>query len=96
MTGARSTCSAKLCWYRHNLAENAIPPLALNCKNALFAGHDEGGAACVRIATLTETAKMNGVNPYTYLKSTFEAIANGHPASEFGQLLHWAFTPFSS
>ena len=80
----------------NNAAENVIRPLALNRKNALFAGHDEGGAAWARIATLTETAKLNGVNPYAYLKSTLEAIANGHPASDIDQLLPWAFTPASS
>ena len=78
------------------VAENVIRPLALNRKNALFAGHDEGGAAWARIATLTETAKMNDVNPYAYLKSTLEAISNGHPASDIDQLLPWAFTPASS
>ena len=79
-----------------NVVENAIRPLALNRKNALFAGHDEGAAAWASIATLTETAKMNGVNPHAYLKATLEAIANGHPASEIDRLLPWAFTPISS
>ena len=80
----------------NNVVENAIRPLALNRKNALFAGHDKGAAAWARIATLTETAKMNGVNPHAYLKATLEAIANGHPASQIDQLLPWAFTPISS
>ena len=78
-----------------NVVENAIRPLALNRKNALFAGHDEGVAAWARIATLTETAKMNGVNPHAYLKATLEAIAAGHPASDIDRLLPWAFTPIS-
>ena len=78
-----------------NVVENTIRPLALNRKNALFAGHDEGAAAWARIASLIETAKMNGVNPHAYLKATLEAIANGHPASEIDQLLPWAFTPIS-
>ena len=78
-----------------NVVDNTIRPLALNRKNALFAGHDEGAAAWARIATLTETAKMNGVNPHAYLKATLEAIAGGHPASDIDQLLPWAFTPIS-
>ena len=78
-----------------NVVENTIRPLALNRKNALFAGHDEGAAAWARIASLIETAKMNGVNPHAYLKATLEAIANGHPASEIDRLLPWAFTPIS-
>ncbi len=80
----------------NNVVENAIRPLALSRKNALFAGHDEGAKAWARIASLVETAKMNGVNPHAYLKATLEAIANGHPASEIDRLLPWAFTPISS
>ena len=69
----------------NNVMENAIRPLVLNRKNALFADHDEGAAAWARIATLTETAKMNDVNPHAYLKATLEAIVNGHPAPEIDQ-----------
>ncbi len=79
-----------------NVVENTIRPLALNRKNALFAGHDEGAADWARIATLIGTAKMNGVNPHAYLKATLEAIAAGHPASDIDQLLPWAFTTTSS
>ena len=45
-----------------NVVENTIRPLALNRKNALFAGHDEGAAAWARIeiTSSVETAKMNG------------------------------------
>ena len=72
--------------------ENRIRPLALNRKNALFAGHDEGAAAWGRIASLIETAKMNRVEPYAYLKATLEAIAHGHLASKLDQLLPWVFS----
>ena len=78
-----------------NAVENRIRPLALTRKNALFAGHDEGAAAWGRIATLIETAKMNGVSPYAYLKATLEAIAAGHPASRIDELLPWSHSPTS-
>ena len=65
-----------------NGVENRIRPLALTRKNALFAGHDEGAAAWGRSATLIETAKMNGGEPYAYLKATLEAIAAGHRGLE--------------
>jgi hypothetical protein len=39
-----------------NAVENLIRPIALNRKNALFAGHDEGGKGWGRIASLIETA----------------------------------------
>ena len=71
--------------------ENRIRPLALNRKDALFAGHDEGTAVRGRIASLIETAKMNPVVPYAYLKATREATAHSHPASKLDQLLPWAF-----
>ena len=72
-----------------NSVENLIRPVALNRKNALFAGHDEGAAAWGRIASLIETAKLNGVEPYAYLKAILEAIAAGHPASRIDELLPW-------
>jgi transposase len=78
-----------------NRVENLIRPIALNRKNALFAGHDEGGIAWGRIASLIETCKINGVEPFAYLKATLTAIANGHPQSRLDDLLPWNFKPSS-
>ena len=75
--------------------ENLIRPITLNRKNALFAGHDEGGIAWGRIASLIETCKINGVEPFAYLKATLTAIANGHPQSRIDDLLPWNFKPSS-
>ena len=74
-----------------NFVENRIRPLKLTAKNALFAGHDEGAAAWARVATLIETCKMNGVEPYAWLRSTLEKIAAGHPQSKIHELLPWNF-----
>jgi len=74
-----------------NGVENLIRPIALNRKNALFAGHDEGGKAWGRIASLIETAKINRVEPFAYIKATLEAIASGHPQSRIDDLLPWNF-----
>ncbi|WP_370393696.1 IS66 family transposase [Cognatishimia sp.] len=74
-----------------NTVERTIRPIALNRKNALFAGHDEGGRTWGRIASLIETCKLNGVEPYAYLKATLEAIAQGHPASRIEELMPWNF-----
>ncbi len=78
-----------------NRVENLIRPIALNRKNALFAGHDEGGIAWGRIASLIETCKINGVEPFAYLEATLTAIANGHPQSRLDDLLPWNFKPSS-
>ncbi|QEW20350.1 Transposase [Marinibacterium anthonyi] len=76
-----------------NSVENLVRPIALNRKNALFAGHDEGGRSWGRIASLIETAKINGVEPFAYLKATLEAIAAGHPQKRIDELLPWNFKP---
>jgi transposase len=79
----------------NNRVENMIRPIALNRKNSLFAGHDEGGIAWGRIASLIETCKINGVEPFAYLKATLTATANGHPQSHIEDLLPWNFKPSS-
>ena len=61
-----------------NLVENAIRSPAMNRRNALFAGHDEGGRSWARMASLIGSAKMNGVDPYAYLVHLFTRLAQGH------------------
>ncbi len=76
-----------------NIVENTIRPIALNRKNALFAGHDEGGRNWGMITSLIGTCKMNNVNPFDYLKATLEALANAHPQSRIDELMPWAYPP---
>lgn len=76
---------------RSNQGSDATLTIALNRKNALFAVHDEGGRNWGRIASLIETCKLNGVEPYAYLKATLEAIAAGHPKSRIDELMPWNF-----
>ena len=79
-----------------NPVENRIRPLVLTRKNALFAGHDEGGRTWARIASVIETCKLNNVDPYAYLRDTLTAIANGHPMSRIDELMPWAYPTKSS
>ena len=72
-----------------NTVERSIRPLALNRKNALFAGSDEGGDNWAVIATLIENCKISGVNPHTWLTETLAKLASGHPANAVGQLMPW-------
>jgi hypothetical protein len=41
-----------------NAVERAIRPIAVNCKNPLFAGSDQGGVDGSVIASLIETCKL--------------------------------------
>jgi transposase len=72
-----------------NIVERSIRPLALNRKNALFAGSDEGGDNWAVIATLIENCKLSGINPHIWLTDTLARLANGHPANAVGQLMPW-------
>lgn len=74
-----------------NLVENAIRSPAMNRRNALFAGHDEGGKNQARFASLIGTCKMNGVEPYAYLNDLFTKLANRHLARDIDALMPWAY-----
>ena len=78
-----------------NLVENAIRSPAMNRRNALFAGHDEGGRNWARFASLIGTCKMNGVEPYAYLRDLFTRLAGGHLDKDIDALMPWAHAPTS-
>lgn len=74
-----------------NSVERTIRPIALNRKNALFAGHDTGAENWATIASLIEACKLNAVDPLGYLTATFTAILNGHKQSRVEDLLPWNY-----
>jgi transposase len=74
-----------------NIVERTIRPIALNRKNALFAGSDGGAEHWAVIASLIETCKLNDIDPYAYLATTITKIVNGHPNARLDELLPWAY-----
>ena len=74
-----------------NAVERTIRPIALNRKNALFAGHDDGATNWGVIASLIETCKLNSVDPHAYLTDTVTAIVAGHKQSQINDLLPWNY-----
>ena len=58
--------------------------------------HDEGAHAWGRIASVIATCKLNGVEPYAWLKSTLEKIAARHPQSRVHELLLWPYSATSN
>ncbi len=58
----------------NNLVENAIRPTAIGKKNGLFFGSEEAGTRRAVIYTLIENCRMQGVEPYTYLKDVLERL----------------------
>ncbi len=74
-----------------NIVERAIRPIALNRKNALFAGSDGGGENWAIVASLIETCKLNGVDPMAYMADVLAKIVDGHLASKLDELMPWAY-----
>jgi len=74
-----------------NPVERAIRPVALGRKNHLFAGSDGGGARWATLCSLIETCKLNGVEPYAYLRDVLQRMSDGHPASRVAELLPWTW-----
>ena len=72
-----------------NIVERAIRPLALNRKNALFAGSDGGGEHWAILASLIESCKLNNVDPESYLSDVLARLVADHPANRLGDLLPW-------
>jgi transposase len=72
----------------NNAAERAMRPIPLGRKNWLFAGSDAGGERAAAVYSLTETAKLNGLDPEDYLRQVLERIAD-HPVKRVHELLPW-------
>jgi hypothetical protein len=76
-----------------NPVERAIRPVALGRKNHLFAGSDLGGERWATLCSLIETCKMNGVEPYAYLRDVLQRMVDGHLVNRLDELLPWNWKP---
>src|SRR5487761_1823061 len=79
-----------------NTVERSMRPIALNRKNALFAGSDEGAENWAMLASLIETCKLHGVNPEAYLSDVLTRLVNGWPNRRLADLLPWAWAAAES
>jgi transposase len=75
----------------NNCIERTMRPIALNRKNSLFAGSDEGAENWAVIATLIECCKLHDVNPQTYLTDVLTKLVNLWPNSRLAELTPWAW-----
>jgi hypothetical protein len=63
--------------------------MALGRKNHLFAGSDGGGHRWAVVCSLITSAKLNGVEPYAYLKDVLERMVGGLHMNQLDELLPW-------
>jgi transposase len=78
----------------NNPAERALRPIGIGRKNWLFAGADTGAETLARAMTIVETAKMNGLDPQTYLADILARI-HDHKINRLDELLPWNWAPLA-
>jgi len=71
------------------LAENAIRPFVIGRKAWLFADTPKGAHASGVFYSLIETAKANGIEPYTYLYHIFKELPYAETIEKVEALLPW-------
>ena len=79
----------------NNWVENQIRPIALGRSNWLFAGSLRAGKRAAAIMSLLHSAKINGHEPYAYLKDVLERLPT-QPASRIEDLLPHRWKPLTA
>jgi transposase len=75
-----------------NWAENQIRPIAIGRSNWLFAGSLRAGKRAAAVMSLIHSARMNGHDPYAYLREVLERLPTQR-ASQIGELLPHRWAP---
>lgn len=76
----------------NNHDEQQIRPWATGRKNWLFAGTLTAGKRAAAITSLIQSAKLNGLDPYAYLKDVLDRLPTQR-ASDIGDLLPHRWSP---
>ena len=70
----------------NNWIENQIRPVAIGRANWLFAGSLRAGQRAAAVMSLVQSARMNGHDPYAYLKDVLTRLPT-HRARRVEELL---------
>ncbi|HYE10154.1 MAG TPA: IS66 family transposase [Patescibacteria group bacterium] len=84
----------EMCELTNNRAEHSIKPFVIGKKNFLFAKSPHGAKASATIYSIVESARLNGLSPYYYLKYLFEQLPSIKLTAEdsLDHLLPWSET----
>lgn len=73
----------------NNPAERAIRPFAVGRKAWLFSDTPKGAKASAQVYSLVETAKINGQEPYAWLRHVLERLPHAQSVADYEALLPW-------
>lgn len=76
----------------NNWIENQIRPIAIGRNNWLFAGSLRAGKRAAAVMSLIQSARMNGHDPYAYLRDVMVRLPMQR-ASRIGELLPQCWQP---
>jgi hypothetical protein len=73
-----------------NIVERPIRSIAIGKRNSLFAGDNGGAETWAILSSLIQTAKLNGVDPETWLADVLERMVSGATTNnQLAELLAW-------
>jgi len=73
-----------------NTVERSMRPIGLGRKNSLFSGSEGGAESWAILASVLNTAKLNGIDPQAYLCDVLERIVSGRTKNhQLHELLAW-------
>jgi hypothetical protein len=78
----------------NNYLENQIRPFATGRRAWLFAQTQQGAWASANLYSLVSCARVNGLEPYAYLRHLFEDLPKASTAEAVEALLPWNVKPF--
>jgi transposase len=76
----------------NNLIERQIKPWKIGAKNWLFAGNALAGQRAAVVMSLVQSAKLNGLDPWAYLRDVLARI-HSHPSHRLAELLPHRWRP---
>ena len=79
----------------NNKCENAIRPFVVGRKGWLFSDTQAGARASAVLYSLIQTANLNGLEPYTWIRSVLERLPLAKSVDDYDALLPWNMHPLS-
>lgn len=76
----------------NNHVENLMRPWAMGRKAWLFCGSELAGQRAAMVMSLVQSAKLNGHDPWAYLKDVLERLL-AHPNNRIDELLPHRWEP---